>query len=92
MPIFRERLRKLRKEKKLTQKQLAIDIGTHERVIQQYELDERKPNYDAIICFSRYFHTSSDYLLGLSDDPTIHAPTVDDDRLSTPPTAEPAPD
>jgi transcriptional regulator with XRE-family HTH domain len=74
MTGFRDRLRDLRKSRELTQKQLATNLGTHVRVVQQYELGKRKPNYDAIINVARYFNVSADWLLGIGSDPTIHSP------------------
>ena len=67
---FGEHLKQIRKSKGITQKQLGLDIGASERGIQNYELGERLPNFETIIALCQYFQISSDYLLGLSDDPT----------------------
>ena len=67
MNDFATQLRKIRKERGLTQKQLAIEIGASERGIQQYELGERKPAYDALIALADFFDVSLDYLVGRSD-------------------------
>lgn len=69
MNVFAIRLKEIRKEKGLTQKQLASEIGASERGIQQYELGERKPAYDALITLADYFDVSLDYLCGRSDVP-----------------------
>ena len=69
MYVFNERLKLLRKENNITQKQLAVDIEASERGIQHYELGERKPSYELIIRLCLYFNVSADYLLGLSDEP-----------------------
>ncbi len=65
-------LKKIRKAKGVTQKQLAIDIGASERGIQQYELGERKPTYDMLIALADYFDVSLDYLTGRTDNPQIN--------------------
>lgn len=67
MNNFSTQLRKIRKERKLTQKQLAIEIGASERGIQQYELGERKPAFDVLLALADYFDVSLDYLVGRSD-------------------------
>ena len=72
MNNFSTQLRKIRKERKLTQKQLAIEIGASERGIQQYELGERKPAFDVLIALADYFNVSLDYLVGRSEDPECH--------------------
>ena len=72
MYAFPDRLRQLRADSGLTQKQLAIEVGSSERGLQDYELHKRKPGHDVIIKLCRYFNVSADYLLGLSDEPTAH--------------------
>lgn len=67
MNNFAVRLRMIRTERGLTQKQLAIEIGASERGIQQYELGERKPAFDALITLADFFDVSLDYLVGRSD-------------------------
>lgn len=69
---FGVHLKEIRKMKGITQKQLALGIGASERGIQQYELGERKPNYDMLIALADYFDVSIDYLVGRSDDPSRH--------------------
>ena len=72
MIVFIERLKLLRKEHNITQKQLGEAIGASERGIQNYELNERKPAYDVLIALANYFNVSLDYLTGRSDEPEIN--------------------
>ena len=69
MPSFPDRLKELRKSKKLTQKQLAVAIKVSERNYQSFEYGEFKPSHDNIIKLAEYFQVSTDYLLGLTDNP-----------------------
>ena len=69
---FAAELKAIRKNKGITQKQLAAAIGASERGIQQYELGERKPAFDVLIALADYFDVSLDYLCGRSDDPARH--------------------
>ena len=69
MPEFSTRLKDLRHLKGITQKQLAIDVNASERGIQNYELCERKPACEHLIKLANYFNVSTDYLLGLTDNP-----------------------
>lgn len=69
---FGQHLKKLRKQRNITQKQLAIGIGASERGVQNYELNAKKPNYESLIALADYFDISIDYLVGRSDDPTRH--------------------
>lgn len=65
MVEFGERLKKLRKEKRLTQKQLASMIGVQHSIISFYEVGDRIPSVEIIIKLSSVLHVSSDYLLGI---------------------------
>ena len=70
--LFHERLVSLRKEKKLTQRQLASEMHLSELAIQNYESQRRKPAFDVLISLADYFDVSLDYLVGRSDDPARH--------------------
>lgn len=62
-----ERLVKLRKERHLTQKQVADGVGLTTVAVQNYESGRRKPAYDILIALADYFDVSLDYLVGRSD-------------------------
>lgn len=69
---FSDRLVLLRKSRRLTQKQLALNLQMSELAIQHYEAQRRKPAFDVLIALADYFDVSLDYLVGRSDDPTRH--------------------
>ena len=60
---FGEKIRQLRKRKKLTQGQLAQLIGTHESHIGRYEKDQSSPTAAMIKNLAVTFEVSTDYLL-----------------------------
>jgi len=60
---FGEKVRQLRKRKKLTQGQLASKIGTHESHIGRYEKDQSSPTAPTLIKIAEFFNVSTDYLL-----------------------------
>ncbi|MCD8346573.1 MAG: helix-turn-helix domain-containing protein [Lachnospiraceae bacterium] len=62
---FGNRLRGLRKERNLTQKQLAELVGVQNSIISFYEVGDRIPSPEMIIKLAKVLHVSSDYLLGL---------------------------
>ena len=66
---FAERLKLLRKENRLTQKQVAERIRATERAVRRYEAGDIKPGFDAINSLADTFNVSADYLLGRSDNP-----------------------
>jgi len=66
---FGERLKKIRQERNLTQKQFAELIGTTERGIRHYESGEREPAFHVIISILDNVDVDANYLLGRTDTP-----------------------
>lgn len=64
---FYERIRSLRKEKGLTQKECAAELGIGYRAWQCYEYRERYPDFPGLIAIADFFNVSLDYLVGRSD-------------------------
>ena len=70
MASFQERLRIIRKDKRLSQLKLANSIGVSQRVISDFENGTGLPSFKVLIALANYFDVSLDYLVGRSDDPT----------------------
>ena len=64
MDMFCQRLRELRMENKMTQKQLAQKIGTTDDCIYFWEKGRSEPCIAEIIAIADLFGVSTDYLLG----------------------------
>ena len=64
---FAERLRELRREKKVTQSKMADFLGIKLRSYQNYEGGSRRPYYEGLVALADYFDVTTDYLLGRSD-------------------------
>ncbi len=60
---FGEKLRQLRKRKKLTQEQMAELIEVHESHVGRYEKDLSSPTAQVLIRIAKLFNVSTDYLL-----------------------------
>lgn len=60
---FGEKLRQLRKRKKLTQEQMAELIEIHESHVGRYEKDLSSPTAQVLIRIAKLFNVSTDYLL-----------------------------
>ena len=65
MSIFSERLRELRKEKGLTQQELAGKVGISRVGYGYWEKGKREPNFKKLILLAKYLDVSTDYLLGV---------------------------
>lgn len=68
--IFSSRLKEMRKQNNLTMLQLADKLGVGKSTIAGYEGAERRPSQDRLKELALIFNTSTDYLLGITDDPT----------------------
>ena len=58
------RLKELRKQRKISQLKLAMDLNMNQNTISRYENMEREADYKTLILFADYFDVSLDYLLG----------------------------
>ena len=62
------RLRELREDRDVTQKELADILHIRQNTYSQYENGQRQLPLDVLIALARYYKTSADYLLGLTDE------------------------
>lgn len=72
MSIFSDRLKSLRKEKKLFQKDVATLLQITERQYSSYEAGKVDPPTSKTILLADLFDTSIDYLVGRTNDRTRH--------------------
>lgn len=66
--MFAERLKALRKERKLTQIQLAQTFNVANGTIAMWETGKREPDFDTTSRIADFFQVSVDYLLGRDDE------------------------
>ena len=64
MMAFGERIRELRKEKGLSQIELAKNVGVGKSVISLWELNECEPTLSKLIALADFFDVTLDYLAG----------------------------
>ena len=64
---LKNNLKKLRKEKGLTQIALQMQTGIEQALISKYENGERIPPTETLIILADFFNTNIDYLLGRTD-------------------------
>ena len=68
--MFPERLKDLRKEKGMTQIELATALGVSSGTVAMWETGKRKPSFEMFEKLTQVFDKRIDYILGTSDDPT----------------------
>lgn len=64
---FADRIKELRLENKLTQRELASHFGFDRSTVSDWETRGREPDYDLLIKLADYFDVTLDYLLGRKD-------------------------
>ncbi len=62
------RLRDLREDADLTQTQVAKYLGMSQTGYSKYETGENDIPTQVLIALAKFYHTSVDYLLGLTDE------------------------
>lgn len=72
------RLKLLRKQNKLTQKQVAERTGLAVSAISSYESGARFPTYQTLIKLASMYHVTCDYLIGMPGTRTIDVSGLDD--------------
>lgn len=69
------RIRDLREDKDLMQKDMAVFLHCSQAAYSRYELGMRDIPTEVLISLARFYHTSTDYLLGLTDNPQPYPPS-----------------
>ena len=68
--MYYKRLRELREDHDLVQKEVASILRIDQRVYSNYEIGKREIPTHHLIKLAERYNTSIDYILGLTDEPT----------------------
>lgn len=67
---YLKRLRELREDNDLSQRQIGDLLGVAQGTVSQYELGKRPLPIEYLIKLCRFYSVSADYILGLSNQKT----------------------
>ena len=67
MSVLYQRIRDLREDRDMTQKQMSDILHCSQQVYSNYELGQRDIPTELLIKLSRFHNVSVDYILGLTD-------------------------
>ena len=70
--MYKNNLKKLRQERKLTQIALQMHTGIEQALISKFENGERIPPTETLIILADFYNVSIDYILGRTDNPDIN--------------------
>ena len=62
------RIKDLREDNDITQKELAEYLHIKQNTYSQYENGQRQLPIDALIALAKFYNTSTDYILGLTSE------------------------
>ena len=67
--MYLKRLKDLREDNDLVQKQVAAILDITRQQYGLYETGERSIPIDKLCILAKFYHVSTDYILGLTDEP-----------------------
>lgn len=67
--MYYPRLKDLREDKDLVQKEIAALLGIDQRVYSNYETGKREIPTRFVIRLAKFYKVSTDYILGVTDNP-----------------------
>ena len=67
--ILKDRVRQLRKQAGMKQKELGEILNLSKQAVSSMESGYRSTTIDKLVLLAEYFHVSTDYLVGITDDP-----------------------
>ncbi|MCL2228752.1 MAG: helix-turn-helix domain-containing protein [Firmicutes bacterium] len=62
-----QRIKELREQKCISQKDLADAIGVKQHTISEYENDKKRPSYEVLVLFVKFFSVTAGQLIGTED-------------------------
>jgi len=80
--VFAKRLVELRREKGLSQGELADGLNMSRSTLANYEIGQRQPDFEMLIRLAEFFSVTTDYLLGVSENRLLQqtSPTPEQDE------------
>lgn len=72
MQILAKRLKELRENRRMYQKEIAEYLGLSFRGYQDYETNQSEPKIATLIAIADYYQVSIDYLVGRTDVPDLN--------------------
>lgn len=69
------RIKDLREDRDITQREIAEYLHVKQNTYSQYENGQRQLPIECLIALARFYHVSTDYILGLTDKKEPYPPS-----------------
>ncbi|WP_413373254.1 helix-turn-helix domain-containing protein [Paenibacillus taichungensis] len=79
--IYAERLKKIRKDLKLSQLQVRDHTGINNKTLSGYEAGRNKPDYDTLKVLCDYYGVTMDWVLGHTNNPHSNLTEAERDMI-----------
>lgn len=66
------RLKELRKQRRLSQIKVSMDLNMNQNSLSRYETGNREADYKTLILLADYYNVSIDYMLGRTENPKMN--------------------
>ena len=66
------RLKELRKQRRLSQIKVSMDLNMNQNSLSRYETGSREADYKTLILLADYYDVSIDYMLGRTENPKMN--------------------
>ena len=78
--VLHERMKELQTDSDMKIRTLAAQFGVNENALGNYLSGKRNVPYDVLVDLAKYYHVTTDYLLGLTDEPSQPYPVSQGER------------
>lgn len=86
-----EKIAYYRRDKKLSQEELAAQVGVSRQAVSKWELGEASPDIGKLLALARAFGVTTDHLLDEDEEPERSAPPPPAEEAPAPPPGQSAP-
>ena len=83
-----EKIAYYRREKKLSQEELAAQVGVSRQAVSKWELGEAAPDINKLLALAKAFGVTTDHLLNENEEPERSVPPIREDAPPAPPPDE----
>ena len=80
-----EKIAYYRRERKLSQEELAAQVGVSRQAVSKWELGETAPDINKLLALAKAFGVTTDHLLNEDEEPERTAPSVQSQEAPAPP-------
>ena len=83
MKVIADKIKILREKRRITQSELAANLGITRSAVNAWEMGITVPSTQYVVELAKFFNVSADYLLGLSSTSTISVDGLNEREIAS---------